>query len=127
MYTLSSQCRHCIREVDVSGTGLLGEFEQLVLLAILQHERDGYAIGIRGEIERVTERKVSRGALYRTLDRLGNKGLVEWDLEEAGEQRGNNPRKRFSVTRLGLDALRRSHSVVSRLSTGLEKLLEHSS
>ncbi len=110
----------------MSGTDLLGEFEQLVLLAILQHKRDGYAIGIRGEIERVTERTVSRGALYRTLDRLGNKGLVEWELEEAGEKRGNNPRKRFSVTRLGLDALRRSHSVVSQLSAGLENLLEHS-
>ncbi len=110
----------------MSGTGLLGEFEQVVLLSILQHERDGYAIAIRGEIERVTERTVSRGALYRTLDRLGNKGLVAWELEEAGERRGNNPRKRFSVTRLGLDALRRSHSVVAQLSAGLEELLEPS-
>ena len=111
----------------MSGTGLLGEFEQLVLLAILQQEREGYAIGIRGEIERVTERTVSRGALYRTLDRLDHKGLVEWELEEAGEHRGNNPRKRFTVTPPGLEALRRSHSVVSRLSAGLEELLERSS
>ena len=108
----------------MSGTDLLGEFEQLVLLAMLQHRHDGYAIGIRREIEQVTEREVSRGALYRTLDRLGNKGLVEWELEEAGAHRGNNPRKRFSVTLPGLEALRRSRNVVSRLSSGLEDLLE---
>ena len=113
--------------MDVSGTDLLGEFEQLVLLAILQHRDDGYAIGIRRDIERVTERAVSRGALYRTLDRLGNKGLVVWELEDAGERRGNNPRKRFSVTRPGLEALRRSRSVVSQLSAGLEELLEQPS
>jgi len=108
----------------VSGTDLLGEFEHLVLLAILQRGHDGYAIGIRHDIERVTERAVSRGALYRTLDRLGNKSLVAWELEDAGEKRGNNPRKRFSVTPSGLEALRRSHSVVSQLSAGLEHVLE---
>ncbi len=111
----------------MSGTDLLGEFEQLVLLAILQHSHDGYAIRIRGDIERVTERAVSRGALYRTLDRLGTKGLVAWELEDAGENRGNNPRKCFSVTLRGLDALRRSRSVVSRLSAGLEDVLEQPS
>lgn len=111
----------------MSGTDLLGEFEHLVLLAILQHEQDGYAIGIRADIERVTERAVSRGALYRTLDRLGNKGLVVWELEEAGEHRGNNPRKRFSVTAAGIEALRRSQSVVSQLSAGLEHVLEQPS
>ena len=111
----------------MSGTDLLGEFEQLVLLAILQHRHDGYAIGIRADIEHVTERAVSRGALYRTLDRLANKGLVDWQLEEASERRGNNPRKRFSVTRVGLEALRRSRSVVSRLSAGLEDVLEQPS
>ncbi len=111
----------------MSGTDLLGEFEQLVLLAILQHEKDGYAIGIRGDIERVTERAVSRGALYRTLDRLGNKGLVAWELEQAGAHRGNNPRKRFSVTAPGIEALRRSRSVVSQLSAGLEDVLEQPS
>ncbi len=111
----------------MSGTDLLGEFEHLVLLAILQHEQDGYAIGIRGDIERVTERAVSRGALYRTLYRLGIKGLVAWELEQAGAHRGNNPRKRFSVTAPGIEALRRSRSVVSQLSAGLEDVLEQPS
>jgi len=111
----------------VSGTDLLGEFEQLVLLAILQHRDDGYAILIRRAIEKVTDRSVSRGALYRTLDRLGNKELVAWQLEEAKEDRGGNPRKRFRVTPEGVIALRRSRSVVSRLSAGLEDVLEQPS
>ena len=108
----------------MSGTDLLGEFEHVVLLAILQQREAGYAILIRRSIEDVTERPVSRGALYRTLDRLGGKGLVAWKLEEPTAERGGNPRKRFSVTADGLAALRRSRSVVSQLSAGIEDLLE---
>ena len=108
----------------MSGTDLLGEFEHVVLLAILQQREGGYAILIRRAIEEVAERPVSRGALYRTLDRLDGKGLVAWDLEEQTAERGGNPRKRFSVTLEGLAALRRSRSVVSQLSAGIEDLLE---
>ena len=111
----------------MSGTDLLGEFEQLVLLATLRQGADGYAILIRRAIEDVTERSVSRGALYRTLDRLDSKGMVAWELEEPTPERGGNPRKRFSVTPEGIAALRRSREVVSRLSAGVEHLLEGSS
>jgi len=108
----------------MSGTDLLGEFEHIVLLAMLQHRSDGYAILIRREIEEATERSVSRGALYRTLDRLTGKGLVTSSLEKQTTERGGNPRKRFSVTSEGLAAMRRSRSVVSRLSAGLDDILE---
>lgn len=111
----------------MSGTGLLGDFEQLVLLAILQHRDAGYALPIRREIEDATGRPVSRGALYRTLDRLGEKGLVDATFEEPSADRGGNARKRFSVTPEGLAALRRSRSVVSRLSSGLDDVLEATS
>ena len=110
----------------MSGTDLLGEFEQLVLLAILANPDRGYAIVLRKAIEEGTERAVSRGALYRTLDRLGLKGLVRWDLEAADEGRGGNPRKRFHLTDPGLAALRRSRAVVQRMSVGLEDVLEGS-
>lgn len=108
----------------MSGTDLLGEFEQLVLLAILQAGDESYALPVRRSIEEVTERSVSRGALYRTLDRLDGKGLVSWTLEEATEGRGGHPLKRFAVTDRGLAALQRSREVVSRMSAGLERLLE---
>lgn len=111
----------------MSGTDLLGEFERLVLLAVLQNRDEGYAILVRREIERATRRTVSRGALYRTLDRLETKGLVSWTLEDESPERGGNPRKRFSVTPDGVAALRRSHAVLSELSAGLEHLLEPTS
>ena len=106
------------------GTDLLGDFEQLVLLAILQHKDDGYALPVRHAIEAATERAVSRGALYRTLDRLEDKGLVTSTFEEPSPERGGNPRKRFGVTGDGIAALQRSHSVVGRLSAGLDEILE---
>ena len=108
----------------MSGTDLLGEFEQLVLLAVLQNHAEAYALPIRRAIEEVTERAVSRGALYRTLDRPGAKGMVSWEFEDASEARGGNPRKQFEVTAKGLSALQRSRSVVEQLSAGLEDVLE---
>lgn len=107
----------------MSGTGLLGDFEQLVLLAILRQRESGYAILVRREIEEATGRPVSRGALYRTLDRLSAKGLVRWSLEEPSPARGGNPRKRFSVTGPGVTALQRSRAVVGQLSEGLDDIL----
>ena len=78
----------------MSGTGLLGDFEQLVLLALLRHRDDGYALLIRQEIEAATDRPVSRGALYRTLDRLAEKGLVRFDLEPDRSWASSRPASR---------------------------------
>lgn len=105
-------------------TDLLGEFERLVLLAVLQSGDDAYALPVRRVIESATDRSVSRGALYRTLERMGQKGLVTHVFEDADDTRGGNPRKVFSVTPEGMAALRRSHRVVAQLSAGLEDVLE---
>jgi DNA-binding PadR family transcriptional regulator len=102
----------------------IGEFERLVLLAVMQLEGDARAAAVRRRIEQAAERKVSRGALYATLDRLESKGLVAWEVEETGPARGGQPRRRFRVTPAGVDGLRRAHRSVSRLSEGLESLLE---
>ena len=107
----------------MSGTDLLGEFEQLVLLGLLQQGEQGFAILIRETLEAATERKISRGALYRTLDRLGEKGLVRWMTEAPTPERGGLPRKRFEVTEQGIVALQRSRSVMRKLTGGLEDLL----
>jgi len=111
----------------MSGTGLLGDFEQLVLLALLGNRDHGYAIVLRGAIEEATQRSVSRGALYRTLDRMAEKGLVDVSFEEATPDRGGHARKRFLITSEGIAALRHTRAVVSRLSSGLEHELEASS
>ena len=101
----------------------IGEFEQLVLLAILQLGRDAHAAHVRERIERSAKRKVSRGALYATLDRLTAKDYVAWEVEGTTSERGGIPRRRFKVTTSGLAALRRSRAAVRALSRGLEDLL----
>ena len=101
----------------------LGEFEQLVLMAILNLSPDARAASIRQRIERVANRGVSRGALYATLDRLEVKGFLKWETEEAGPARGGIPSRRFAVTKTGLAALRESWKVVRTMARGLERLL----
>lgn len=101
----------------------LGEFEQLVLLAILQLDTEAHAARVREAIEEGAHRRVTRGALYATLDRLTAKGFVEWDVEESTPERGGIPRRRFRVTKPGVAALRRSYHAVRTLSRGLESLL----
>ena len=101
----------------------LGEFEQLVLLAILQLDADARARDIRRRIEESAARTVSRGALYATLDRLVAKGLLDWEVEGSTPERGGIPSRRFVVTAQGLAALGRSYRAVTSLARGLERLL----
>lgn len=102
---------------------ILGEFEQLVLLGILRLGDDAYALPLRETLDAVAGRGISRGALYRTLDRLADKGLVAWDVEDAGPERGGMPRRRFRVTRQGVAALRRSRRTLLELWEGLGEVL----
>jgi PadR family transcriptional regulator PadR len=102
----------------------LGEFEQLVMLAVLQLGAEARAIDIRRELEEHANRRTARGALYATLERLGGKGLLEWEVEESTPPRGGLPRRRFSVTKAGVEALRTSRQAVANLSRGLDGLLE---
>jgi DNA-binding PadR family transcriptional regulator len=102
----------------------LGEFEQLVLLAVLQLGVEARALDIRKKLKEQANRPTARGALYATLERLGGKGLLEWEVEETTPPRGGLPRRRFIVTEAGLDALRSSRQAVLNLSRGLEGILE---
>lgn len=101
----------------------LGEFEQLVLLAVLQLDAAAFAATIRTRIETAAQRRVTRGALYATLERLTAKGYMDWAVEAPTPARGGIPRRRFTVTRSGLAALRRSYSAVRTLARGLEGVL----
>jgi hypothetical protein len=85
----------------------LGEFEQLVLLAVLQLGSDARALDIRRELDEQAK-------------------LLEWEVEDTTPPRGGLPRRRFVVTKAGLAALRTSRQVVANLSRGLERLLEKS-
>jgi DNA-binding PadR family transcriptional regulator len=104
--------------------GFLGEFEQMVLLAIIQQAREAFALEVRREIESGTGRSVSRGAFYTTLDRLERKGMVEWEEETPGNERRKAPLRRYRVTPTGLEALRESCRALDTLSRGLDTLLK---
>lgn len=101
----------------------VGDFEQLVLLAVLQLQEDAYAAEIRAKIGDAARRRVTRGALYATLDRLVAKRFLEWDVESATPARGGIPRRRFHLTARGMAALKRSYQAVRNLSHGLDRLL----
>lgn len=102
----------------------IGEFELLVLLALLRRADEPYANRVREELEENADRRVTRGALYRTLDRLANKGLVEWEVEPSSTpERGGHPMRRLSVTAEGLEAVRASHAVLMRFFDGLDPVL----
>jgi PadR family transcriptional regulator PadR len=102
----------------------IGEFEQLVLLNLLQLGDEAYALPLRQRLSDVTGRKVARGALYRTLERLEQKDLVGWELEEALPRRGGHPRRRYEVTAEGLATLKASREALLELWSGLEEVLE---
>ncbi|HEY7566059.1 MAG TPA: PadR family transcriptional regulator [Gemmatimonadaceae bacterium] len=97
----------------------LGDFEQLVLLAILQLRGDAYGVPIVDEIERRTGRTVSRAAVYVTLRRLEEKGLVSSWLSESTPERGGKPRRCVRVEPRGLELLRESREAVNRMWRGL--------
>jgi DNA-binding PadR family transcriptional regulator len=104
----------------------LGEFEQVVLLAILRLKDDAYAIPIREEIVTRTGRAVARGALYTALDRLESKRCLRSKMSGPLAQRGGRARRYFTVTPAGLSALRASRHALLRLWSGLESTLGRS-
>ncbi len=102
----------------------LGEFEQMVLLAILQLGDEAFALPAIRELDGRVGRRVSGGALYKTLERLEEKGFVDWEVEEATPGRGGHPRRSFRVTSTGITALRIAKDALSRLWEGLDGVLD---
>lgn len=102
----------------------LGEFEQMVLLAILQSGEEANALQIRRELEASADRRVSKGAFYTTLDRLEKKRFVSWRARVPGEGRGGLPQRHFRVEPAGLDELRKSRAALVKLWRGLEEVLD---
>jgi DNA-binding PadR family transcriptional regulator len=102
----------------------LGEFEQLVLLAILRLKNDSAVLPLKADLDEIAGRPVSRGALYRTLDRLAEKGWVGWSLDEDERpERGGRPRRRLYVTRQGVSVLKASRRTLQQLWRAIEKEL----
>jgi PadR family transcriptional regulator, regulatory protein PadR len=112
-----------IIQTSMARHATLGEFEHLVLLAVLRHADGVMGSRIGRELEARAKRRVSRGALYATLDRLQQKGFLTWVLEPTGPDRGGHPRRVFAITRAGRAAVRQYGRAVRSLSAGIEDLL----
>jgi DNA-binding PadR family transcriptional regulator len=111
------------KETSMPTAAFLGEWEQLVLLSLLQLGTAAYVLPLRAELTKRVGRPVSRGALYRTLDRLEQKDFLTWTLVDPdGPARGGHPRRRFRVTAKGIRALRASKQALTDLWAGLEVL-----
>jgi DNA-binding PadR family transcriptional regulator len=102
----------------------LGELEQLILLAILRLGPGAYGLSIARELETQAGRRLSRGALYTSLDRLEAKGLLRWRLEPGGPERQAMPKRVYSVLPRGVAALRASRRVLRRMWRGLDRILK---
>ncbi len=102
----------------------LGEFEQLLLLAVLRLDANAYAVDIARELEARAGRSVSRGALYTSLDRLEDKGLLRWTAATGSPARNGLPRRMYVVTPAGVTALRAAREILRRMWRGVEHVLK---
>lgn len=102
------------------GRPYLGDFEHLVLLAVIRLADAGYGLAIRDEIVQRTARDVSTGAVYTTLDRLERKGLVRSSVEKGTVARDNRVRRRYEITPDGRDAVSAAQSDIRAMSRGLK-------
>ena len=100
----------------------LGEFEQLILLAILRLGDDAYGVTVRAELADRAGRHVTPGALYTTLERLETKGLISSRMSDPTPQRGGRAKRHVTVTAAGREALTRALQAYERLLDGLDLL-----
>ena len=98
----------------------LGQFEELVLLAILRLENNAYGLTIRQTLEAATGRAASIGAVYATLDRLERKGLVNSWQGEATPERGGRAKRYFKISGAGIRALADMNLARRKIADGLE-------
>lgn len=98
----------------------LGEFEQIVMLAIVHLKDDVYGVPIVDEIERRTGREVTRAAVYITLRRLEQKGLVSSWMGEPTSERGGKARRCVKLTATGLRTLKESRDFLNQMWRGAE-------
>ena len=103
----------------------LGEFEQLLLFAVVHLDDEAYGTRIGAAIEAKTGRSVSPGAIYTALDRLERRGLVTSRLGDPTAQRGGKRKRYYRIQPAGAELLRRSHESIVRMARGLKPRLEN--
>jgi DNA-binding PadR family transcriptional regulator len=112
------ECRTNGEAMKLKGS-YLGEYEEVVLLAVLQLGKDAYGRSIRELLDEVGERFTSIGALYATLDRLERKGFISSRQGEATPERGGRAKRYFKVEGTGVLALREGRRIRQKLARGI--------
>jgi PadR family transcriptional regulator PadR len=110
----------------MSNREYLGEFEHIVMLALLRLGDKAYGVTVRREIERRIGREVSIGAIYATLDRLEAKGYVKSRLGDPTPERGGRSKRFFRISGKGMAAVSRSHHALQRMTAGLDLVRSYS-
>jgi PadR family transcriptional regulator, regulatory protein PadR len=103
----------------MSDRSYLGEFEHIVVLALLRLADQAYGVTVRQEIKVRISREVSIGAVYATLARLETKGYVNSYLGDPTPERGGRSKRFFRVTAKGLAAVNRTQGALQRMTDGL--------
>ncbi len=102
----------------------LGQFEQLVLTAILALGENAYGVTIHAKVEELSRpRRIARGAVYATLDRMEDKGLIASWLSAPTAERGGRSRRHYRLEKPGEKALRETARQAQRLMETISSLL----
>ncbi len=109
----------------MKGTNLhIGDFEEIVLLAILRLQDNAHGSAVRELLEEATSRSISVGAFYTTINRLEQKGLIHSRTGEGAPERGGRARRYFELDGPGKEALKQADGVrkqlVPKLATALK-------
>jgi PadR family transcriptional regulator, regulatory protein PadR len=106
----------------MASRNFLGEFEHVVLLALLRLGDHAYGVTVGHEIQLRIAREVSIGAIYATLDRLQAKGYVTSYLGNPTPERGGRSKRYFRVSGQGVAAVHRTQSALRNMTAGLRSL-----
>jgi DNA-binding PadR family transcriptional regulator len=107
---------------EMNRRNYLGNFELVVMLALVRLREDAYGVPILREIEERTGRQVAIASVYATLERLELKGLLSSELGESTPERGGRAKRYFHVTAKGLREVRETQRVLIKLWQGLPEL-----
>lgn len=102
--------------------GYLGNFELIVMLALIRLGDNAYGVPIAREIAAKAGREASLGSIYATLERLEAKGLVTSELGEPTPERGGRAKRYFQVTPRGLREARKTQQALKKMWKGLPQL-----
>jgi DNA-binding PadR family transcriptional regulator len=106
----------------MSKPNYLGEFELLVMLAVMRLGDDAYGVPVTRELEKQTGREAAFATVYATLERLQQKGFVRSELGEATPERGGRAKRYFRVTASGLRTVKETKRNLIRLWRGIPEL-----